>query len=902
MKYGPFDVAIDSTGDIWVAYSWDDKVGEFNGEGKLIRTWGTAGSEPGKLNIPYNIAVGPENDVWLSEYGNSRVQVFKPNGEYLYGFGSKGNGAGQFNEAPHGIAFYGSNVYVLDSGVFWENTGDSRVEKWTIPTATKTNVNNTQTIYYTTAANSKYFKCGEHPEWANMVCQTQPAEQPTTSGLPGLPVTTYTYNMYGEPTQVKSEVTKAGGGTATRTITTKYDEAGRPETTETTSTVGTALPKVTDKYSAKTGALIEQNTSTESLKGEYNTLGQLTSYTDADGNISTYEYEKEKGYRLKKMSDGKGTQTYEYDETTGNVKELKDTEGANTLTFTATYDVEGNMASETYPNAMSANYTRNTAGETTGVEYVKTAHCAKTCPETWYSDVAVPSIHGQWITQQSTQAAQSYTYDEAGRLTQVLDNQAGKGCITRIYAYEEEGNRTSLITRPPATGGVCATEGGETQNHTYDPANRLLDTGTEYDSFGNTTKLPAADAGGTALTSTFYQNNELASQTQGTQTIGDELDPDGRTSEIVSTGKIVATEVQHYASPESRTPAWTGELSGNYTRYITGIGGTLVAIRHNNEKAALQLPNLHGDIIATAHDEETATTLESTITEASEYGVPATEAPPKYSWLGSREIPTTLPSGTMAMGVRSYIPQLGRYLQTDPRPGGSENQYTYVYGDPVNTTDLSGEWTFEAAAWVNEANAGYGVREEQAQLAREQAAREEAERKAAEAAAQAQAEAAILAEVAGYQNYGEEGPEEEWWEEEGEEWEYASYKNGTGSRHEEAHAEQGLLYQPLGEGMGGEPSEEGQPENVGDGGSYLAHLCGRELKNTSKPKPGGACFAYVHWYSGIEKDVSHVVKRLVKDLAESYYNPDTNWGIRQVPWEDIFSGLPRMDYGVPPLE
>jgi RHS repeat-associated protein len=807
-KEGPFDVALDSSGDLWVAYGWDNKVGEFNSEGKLLRTWGTTGSEAGKLKDPYDIAVGPEGYVWLAEYGNNRVQVFTTSGEYKYEFGNKGNGPGQFDYSPHGLAFYGSTVYVLDSGVEWENTGNSRVEKWRIPSATKTNVNNTQTIYYTTAANSKYTKCGEHPEWANLPCQTQSAEQPTTTGLPGLPVTTYTYNMYDEPTQIKAEVTKVGGGTDTRTTTTTYDEAGRPETSETTSTVGTALPKVTDKYSKTTGALVEQSTSTESLKSEFNTLGELTSYTDADGNISTYEYENEKDYRLKKMSDGKGNQTYEYNETTGDLTELKDTEGANTLTFTATYDVEGNMTSEGYPNAMSANYTRNTAGETTGVEYLKTTHCAKTCPETWYSDIVVPSIHSQWITQQSTQAAQTYTYDETGRLTQVLDNVAGKGCSSRIYSYEEEGNRLSLTTRPPASGGACASEGGEEQTHTYDPANRLLDTSTEYDSFGNTTKLPATDAGGTALTSTFYQNNELASQTQGTQTIGDQLDPDGRTREIVSTGKITATEIQHYASPEARTPSWTGELSGNYTRYITGISGALVAIRHNNEKASLQLANLHGDIIATAHDEETPTTLETTITEASEYGVPATEAPPKYSWLGSHEIPTTLPSGTMAMGVRSYIPQLGRYLQTDPRPGGSENQYAYVYGDPVNTTDLTGEWTFETAAWVNEANAGFGAREEQAQLAREQAAREEAERLAAQAAARAQAEAALNTETAGYQNY----EEEEYWEEE-EEYEYVSDHHNAGATHEEAHAEPTLLVQPLSaeEASGGEDATTNGP-------------------------------------------------------------------------------------------
>lgn len=59
-----------------------------------------------------------------------------------------------------------------------------------------------------------------------------------------------------------------------------------------------------------------------------------------------------------------------------------------------------NMTSQTYPNGMNANYTRNTAGDTTGLEYVKTTNCSTNC--TWFADTAVPSIHGQWMTQAST--------------------------------------------------------------------------------------------------------------------------------------------------------------------------------------------------------------------------------------------------------------------------------------------------------------------------------------------------------------------------------------------------------------------------------------------------------------------------------------------------------------------
>jgi len=464
----------------------------------------------------------------------------------------------------------------------------------------------------------------------------------------------------------------------------------------------------------------------------------------------------------------------------------------------------------------------------------------------------------------NVQTNHTYTYDEAGRLTQATNNVGGENCITHVYAYDEETNRLSLTTRAPGTGGICASEGGEVQNHTYDPANRLTDTTTKYDSFGNTTELPAADAGGTVLTSTYYQNNKVASQTQGTQTLGYQLDPASRTREIVSTGKVTATEIQHYTSPSANTPAWTGELSTNYTRYITGISGTLIAIQHNSEKPVLQLANLHGDNIATATDSETVTEPASTIAEASEYGIPATETPAKYSWLGAHEIPTTLPSGVTTMGARTYIPQLGRFLQTDPRPGGSANTYAYTYGDPVNTNDLTGEWTFQTPAWLQTANKGWGAREEQAQLAREQAAREEAERLAAKAAAEAQAYAAMLAEASAGEGLNEEGPEEEWEEESEEGAEYTAYRHSSAGGKpgtQEAHVEEGLLYQQL-----GKSASEGQAAQER---TNLAALCQSELKSHAEPSQHGACARYVDVF-GIGKAVSKAAKWVWKAAKKVY--------------------------------
>ena len=49
------------------------------------------------------------------------------------------------------------------------------------------------------------------------------------------------------------------------------------------------------------------------------------------------------------------------------------------------------------------------------------------------------------------------------------------------------------------------------------------------------------------------------------------------------------------------------------------------------------------------------------------------------------------------MGARVYIPALGRFIQLDPKVGGSANGYDYVNQDPVNNTDPSGN---ESENWL----------------------------------------------------------------------------------------------------------------------------------------------------------------------------------------------------------
>ena len=765
--------------------------------------------------------------------------------------------AGQSNlgwklRKPTSVTGDPSGLKITHTTVYDETTGN--VLETRMPKSTGAeNPHDTKTVYYSAAANTSYPGCGEHAEWANLPCETLPGKQPETPGLPALPITTVTsYNLWDEPLTIGST-----SGSAARTTTATYDGAGRPLTSETESSVGTALPKVTDKYDEHTGALTEQSTTTEgkmqSLKSAVNTLGQVTSYTDADGNTSTFEYETEKDGRLKKVNDGKGVQTYTYDETTGVVKETVDSAAG---TFTAGYDVEGTLTSESYPNGMKAMYTHDVSGNTTSLVYKKETHCTENCE--WFKDSVVPSIHGQWMAQTSSLGKEAYVYDGAGRLTEAQATPTGKGCTTRRYAYDEDTNRTSLTTYPPNSKNECSTESGVVESHAYDEADRLTDTGAAYDAYGNTTGLPSVDAGKFALTSSFYQDNQLASQEQHEQTIGYQLDPSRRTREIVSTGKVVASEVQHYAGPGS-TPAWTGELSGNWTRNIPGMSG-LGAIQHDGETPVLQLTNLHGDIVATAADSETATGLASTIIEASEYGVPGTEAPPKYSWLGALTIRTELPSGVTAMGARSYVPELGRFLQSDPVPGGSSNAYAYTNGNPVNETDLTGQYVENnySGAIFN----GQNTEAIELEAAREAAARVEAERKAAEAAAIAAADAAMQAGSPYGESSAGEGPEEEWGEEEeGEEEEYAAFGAGPGGKIQ-GHAPQptqtaegGVFFQELsGEEDG---SSEGRTITIS---RSMIHRCEQELGRKT-------CMSYVGFFGWLKKEVKskwHWIKKAAK--------------------------------------
>jgi len=547
----------------------------------------------------------------------------------------------------------------------------------------------TKFIYYDGSANGPDPECRSGGGYSGLICRTMPAAQPAP-GQPELLVTKYrSYNQLGEPT----EVTESPGGKevteSTRKTITSYDAAGRTDTSRQIGG-GKELPPTKIVYSTATGMPVEQKficeTSCEGFDSQasviaYDKLGRPEQYTDADANTSKTTYDIDG--RPATIFDGKGTQTFGYDATSGLLTKLEDSAAG---TFTAAYDADGSLTERGLPNGLVAKTTYSEVGAPVKLSYTKTG-CSEKC--IWLEESNERSIYGQILSQKSLASSQQYSYDKAGRLTLTKDTPTGGGCTTRAYGYEGEAgkdsNRTSLTTR--VSVGSCVESGGTPQTYSYDAADRLTDSGIVYDSFGRITSLPAKDAGGSILSTTFFGNEMIASQSQAGLTNSYQLDANRRVRQVVQSGSKEGTEVLHYAMSSDST-AWT-ERGSVWTRNIGGIGGELAAIQPSTGETSLQLANLHGDVIATASLSSTAKEPTAKF-EFDEFGNPKQGSAGRFGWLGGKQRRTELPSGIIQMGVRSYIPSIGRFISTDPVQGGSSNAYDYADADPVNGLDLAG--------------------------------------------------------------------------------------------------------------------------------------------------------------------------------------------------------------------
>ncbi|MER7243185.1 RHS repeat-associated core domain-containing protein [Kribbella sp. NPDC000426] len=640
---------------------------------------------------------------------------------------------------------------------------EGRVIETRQPKSNGADAGTTKTVYYTTAVNTTGSpECGSKPQWAGLVCKTYPAAAPNAG--PSLPSTTTTAFNY----LLSPETVTETSGTVSRTTTTTYLTDGRTDTSATTVTGltgSTPNTKKTTTYDAASGqptvvtARNADNTIASTVTTGYDAWGRQTSYQPSGDAATTTVYNA--AGDVATVTDPNGTTSYTYDGTDaagktehrGIVTKVDVTSAGSTWTSTGAYDSDGTLITQKLPGGVTQNTDLDNVGEPSGLSYTGQVTTLNPDGSTtvdpngpWLSWSLQNDVTGR-VTHEWTPDGNAfttttggaipydrhYTYDNAGRLTQVNDRTAttsgvdvedpaqAPACVTRTYGFDANDNRLTKAAAPGAADGSCTTAGATTVTRTFDSADRPI-TGANgvgnyaYDALGRATALPASDAprptdGDIALS--YYDNDLARSIAQGGTTTTFTLDAlDRRTTETVANGSGSTQTVRHYTDT-SDNPTWVTQGSTTQ-RYAELIGGDLALTVDQAGAADLTLANTRGDIVTTVSLPASGV-LAGGIdgwNNYDEYGNATATAGTgvlNYGWLGGKQRAAS-GAGLVLMGVRLYNAATGLFASLDPVAGGNSNAYTYPT-DPVNKNDLDGRWgkKFWKIAKIVSGVAAFGV-------------------------------------------------------------------------------------------------------------------------------------------------------------------------------------------------
>ena len=136
MLNGPYGIATDASGNVYVSDSENHRINKFSPGGALLTSWGSLDGNPGnadgELNKPWGIAVNSTGvDVYVADTENNRVQRFidDGNGGYIYHSQMVGFASGKtlFNN-PRGVAGVALDT---DGNVFVADTFNNTIKKLT---------------------------------------------------------------------------------------------------------------------------------------------------------------------------------------------------------------------------------------------------------------------------------------------------------------------------------------------------------------------------------------------------------------------------------------------------------------------------------------------------------------------------------------------------------------------------------------------------------------------------------------------------------------------------------------------------------------------------------------------------------------------------------------------------
>ena len=361
--------------------------------------------------------------------------------------------------------------------------------------------------------------------------------------------------------------------------------------------------------------------------------------------------------------------------------------GGRVLATTA-YNEDGTVRSNTYGNGIASQLSFDQSNRLVGVDWKGPAGA------TWSNSRTVSAagnISSATFSALGRTSTFDYVHDQNGRMSSATLT-AGLSAAAKSWSYtfDRNSNRTSQTV---GTDGVTT----GTYSYSYNGADQLVSTddpavtgGIEYDNRGNATKVGPDSF-------TYDAANNLIESTDGSMTV---------TYERTASGAIISKTTTGGANPGTVKYAAGGiTLSGDgaplvqefplpggvtFTRQLAapntvswsfaGINGSKFFVT-DDAGAAVGAPQLYDPF-------GTALTVP----------VPTVEGASLATWQGVAGNETeALATPYVMMGARVYIPALGRFMQLDPKIGGSANGYDYANQDPVNMSDPSGQSVLD---WV----------------------------------------------------------------------------------------------------------------------------------------------------------------------------------------------------------
>jgi len=354
---------------------------------------------------------------------------------------------------------------------------------------------------------------------------------------------------------------------------------------------------------------------------------------------------------------------------------------------TLVYNEDGSVASVAYGNGVTSTASHDAQNRIVSLR--------SATPSGVFADSRVISAGGnissETLSTPSGASTFTYTHDANNRLS-AASVTAGLVPVAKTWAwtFDDASNR---LTQKVTANGAAAGD----YTYAYNSASQLVSTtdpaasaGITYDDRGNATKVGPDSF-------TYDNGNRLQSATDGVTTVSYQRDLNGAIVAKTTSGGPAAGVIQYSSSGV----LLDGDAKPLHQQISLPFGTTMTLPLASGGVTQWQFTSLDGDLFFVT---DASGVLKGSAQAFDPYGQVLTTPNPSQPGLPNTTFEAATGNETEAlktayqmMGARVYIPALGRFIQLDPKVGGSANGYDYANQDPVNNTDPSGN---ESENWL----------------------------------------------------------------------------------------------------------------------------------------------------------------------------------------------------------